>query len=113
MWLPTKAFDLFRISRETTENQREELASIRAERDGLIRQLAASTANVDWLSVRLNALEAERAQLLSKVYGLNVPVPEVIRRNPATQQIQDMNSFSFDHVSDEMAEKLGIKHLLS
>lgn len=113
MYLPNKAYELFRIAKDTTDAQREELASLRAERDGLVRQLAQANSTVDFMSIRLNALEAERAQLLSKVYNLNVPVPEVMRRTPEANQLQELNAFSFDHVPDDVAERLGIKHLLS
>lgn len=113
MWLPSKAFDLFRIAKDTVDDQRVNLTALRVERDSLKSQLSASVANCDWLRIRLNAVEAERAQLLSKVYGLNVPVPEVIRANPAAAQIADMNSFSFEHVDEDTAKKMGISHLLS
>src|SRR5258708_7155729 len=83
MWLPGKAFDLFKISRDTVDHQREELATVRSERDGLKAQLAVTQANFEWLRVRINSLEAERAQLIKKAYGIDVPVPEVVR-TPST-----------------------------
>jgi len=109
MWLPGKAFDLFKISRDTVDHQREELVTVRSERDGLKAQLAVTQANFEWLRVRINSLEAERAQLIKKAYGIDVPVPEVVR----TPRIQDsdligLTSALFEDIGDDNAKKLGL-----
>lgn len=105
MWLPTKAFDLFRISHTTVTALREDLATIRVERDGLKSQLATTQANLEWIRVRVNALELERAQLLDKAYGIKVPVPEVVHRqiSPLT-----LSSAIFEDMGETTAKELGL-----
>jgi predicted phage tail protein len=109
MWLPTKAFDLFRISRDTVDAQREELAALRAERDGLKAQLSVTNANFEWLRVRINSLEAERAQLIKKAYGIDVPVPEIVRTpRIAGTDMLGLNSALFEDVGETAAKELGL-----
>jgi chromosome segregation ATPase len=104
MWLPDKSFDLFRISKDTVDFMREELASLKAERDGLKTQLANTQANFEWLRVKVNSLEMERASLLEKVYGMKIPVPEIARQ-PVVPQ--GFNSDLFEDVGEKMAKELG------
>lgn len=113
MWIPRGIFDLFAISKETVDSQREELAAVKSERDYLVRELATTKANFAWITVRVNALEEERAVLLEKAYGVKISVPEIRRSNPNANHLQDINNFSFDHVDEDTARKLGIGHLLS
>lgn len=104
MWLPEKTFDLFRISKDTVDNLREDLASVRAERDALQAQLSTTQANFNWLCVRVNSLEAERAQLLKVAYNINIPIPEVVRQPSFPMEF---NSALFDDLGDDEAKKQG------
>lgn len=114
MWIPKSIFDLFSISKDAVDGQREELAALRSERDSLVRELATTKANFSWATLRINALEMERAALLEKAYGIKVAAPAILHAPPANSpQLQDLNSFSFDHVDELTATKLGIGHLLS
>jgi predicted nuclease with TOPRIM domain len=106
MWVPAKVVDWFHISKQTVESQREELAAVRAERDSLRLQLAASQNHFDWLRIRVNSLEIERAQLIEKAYGIKIPVPEIAHTIAPTQDMA--NQFSFDDMGDDMAKKLGL-----
>ena|SRR5437867_1134482 len=106
MWVPSKVVDWFYISKQTVETLREDLAATRAERDSLKLQLASSQNHFDWLRIRVNALEVERAQLFEKAYGLKVPVPEIVRQTSPTQDA--LTQFSFDDMGDKMAKSLGL-----
>lgn len=108
MWMPRAMFNLFSISKDTVDGQREELAALRTERDLLKTDLLTTKANFDWARVRVNSLEMERAQLLDRLYGLKVPVPEVMRTNPQRSSVETMNSFSFEDVGDAVAKDLGL-----
>ena len=105
MWIPSKVFDLFRISKESVEDLREDLAAVRAERDLLRVQLATSQNHFDWLRTRINVLEAERAQLIEKAYGIKVPVPEIVRTPTSPMEL---NSDIFTDMGDENAKALGL-----
>ena|ERR1039458_4308405 len=104
MWVPEKFRSWFEVSKEAVDAQREELAAVRADRDTLKLQLAVSQNNFDWLRLRVNTLEVERAQLIQKAYGFSTPIPEVVRSpvNPI-----DLNSTLFEDVGSKMAKELG------
>ena len=106
MWLPTKAFDLFRISKDSVDSLREELSAIRAERDILKVQVNVANNHFDWLRLRINQLEIERAQLLEKATGIKTAIPEIVR-TPSNIDTM-LNNFSFEDVGNEAAKKLGL-----
>lgn len=107
MWLPNKAFDLFRISQDTVSSLREDLAKIKAERDSLRDSLTKSEILSDWLRIQVNSLQFERSALLDKAYGIKAPVPELMKkpehRDPAEEE------FSFEDIGDTLAKKLGLQ----
>ena len=106
MWLPDKAFDLFKISQESVNELRAEVLALRSERDILKQQLITTNSNFEWLRLRVNQLEVERAGLLEKATGIKTAVPEIVRTaSPLDNMI---NSFSFEDVGDTMAKKLGL-----
>lgn len=105
MWLPDKAFEFFHISKQAVDSLREDLAAVRAERDLLKLQLATATNHFDWLRIRINALETERAQLIEKAYGIKIPVPEIVRPNRSPM---DMNADLFSDMGDDAAKTLGM-----
>ena len=64
--------------------------------------------NLDWLRVRVNQLEHERAQLLFNYTGVKVAVPE-IQRAPETL-VHPLNKLpSFADVGEAEAVRLGIE----
>ena len=105
MWIPSRTFELFHISKDTVDSLREDLASVRAERDGLKSQLATTQANFEWIRIRLNALEFERAQLLEKAYGVKVPVPEIVRSHGTTLGLTEN---LFEDMGEPAAKELGL-----
>lgn len=106
MWVPAAVVDWFQISKEAVDALREELAATRVERDILKHQLTVTQTQFDWLRLRVNALEHERAQLVKTVYNINSPVPEIVRTPSDVEQA--MNSFSFEDVGEDLAKRLGL-----
>ena|SRR3990167_3207556 len=102
MWVPKEVADWFKISKDSVDILREELAGVRVERDLLKAELATTKANWDWLRIQVNTLQFERAALMQKVYGTQVPVPEIARVGIEPRE------FSFDDVGDDVAHKLGL-----
>lgn len=105
MWMPKTMFDLFRISKDTVDAQRQEVASLKMERDILKSTLLTTEANFKWIVTRINMLEVERAQLLEKAYGVKTVIPEIIRQ-PSTLP-HDLNTTLFDDIGDDLAKSLG------
>ena len=94
------------VAKSAIADLREELSAVRAERDSLKLQNAVSQNHFDWLRLRVNALETERAQLIKKAYGIDLPVPEIVR---APQFPIDFNPASmFEDVGEKTARELGL-----
>ena len=96
---------MFQISKETVESLREELLAARAERDLLRLQLGINQNHFEWLRTRVNSLEVERAQLIKKAYGIDTPIPEIVR---ASTNPTELNPDLFNDVGEDMAKKLGL-----
>lgn len=110
MWLPRKLFDLFTISSDTASALRLENSTLRVERDLLKSDLAVSRANSEWMRVRVNALEFERAALLDKAYGIKTPIPEIVRTLPPSSTPSPLSNLDvFDDMGDELAKSLGLQ----
>src|SRR5258705_13442806 len=107
MWLSGKLVELFNISKETVQTMREDLASVRAERDTLKFQLQVAHNTADWLKAQVNTLQYERVALLEKAYGVRTPVPEIARAPLMGSQLRS-DEISFDDMGDEMAKRLGL-----
>lgn len=119
MWIPSRVLDWFESLKEASDSAisvnialvndlRQELTAVKTERDALKLQAAVNQNNFEWIRTRVNALEMERAQLIQKAYGINLPVPEVVRTPRPGQGPEDTgNQFSFDDLGEDMARKLG------
>ncbi len=92
-----------------------------AEATLLKTQAAATQATLDWLRVRVNQLEQERAALVAKVLQVSVQVPvlESVRPShplesradpvpPTKDAILARIESMFDDVGDDVARQLGI-----
>ncbi len=113
MWVPKQLQELFAVSRDTLEQLRKEIevlktnvAAKETEIASLKLQNATSNNHFDWLRLRVNQLEQERAQLVEKAYGIKIAVPEVVRQ-PAANALQ-LNSTLFEDLGDENAKTLGL-----
>jgi len=95
------------VSIEAIQQYREQLAAVIAERDALKAQILTAQNNAEWLRMRVNALEMERAKLMEKAYNIQLPVPELARAITTTLPF-DARAFSFDDVGDQRARELGL-----
>ncbi len=107
MWLSKTALDWFKISQDSLTQIREENAVLRAENKRLGEELTNVKVNLDWLRVQYNQCQLERAELMSKVNGIRVPVPELAPKNRAPKSPL-LEEFNFDDIGDEAASKLGL-----
>ncbi len=74
---------MFEFVSVSVHNQvREELAAARAVLDERAHALDFATAQVEFLMLRVNQLEKERAILFREVTSLPIPVPEIVYGNP-------------------------------
>ncbi len=105
MWIPKAIFELFQISKDRVDLQRQDIEVLRAERDAFRDDLSRQIILSDWLRLQVNQLQAERSALLEKAYGIRVPTPQISAvTNPPGPTMDD---FSFDDVGDAVAKKLG------
>jgi hypothetical protein len=76
----------------------------------LEKQVAVHQTSLDWMKVRVNQLESERAQLLFAATGAKLNVPEIIRRPvDDTNPLLELPAI-FEDVGDEVADRLHIFH---
>jgi hypothetical protein len=106
MWVPKHLVNLLQANKDTVDALREELAAVRAERDILHTQVTVSQNSFEWLRLRVNSLEMERAQLIQKAYGIEVPVPTVIRQ--PKDILPMLNQAIFDDMGDKAAGENGL-----
>lgn len=77
----------------------------------------------EWLRVRVNQLERERALLLQRALALPMEAPELLREEPArpiapptthdlvrANGLPHLAGIDFDDLGDELAQSLGIDH---
>jgi len=106
MWVPSAVIEWFGIAKDTVDSLREDLAATRAERDALKFQLISVQTNFEWLRVKVNALELERAQLIKRAYNIDVPVPEIARTQNAVRP--EITPDIFNDIGDDAAKQLGL-----
>ena len=107
MWVPAQVADWFKISKESVDALREELASVRTERDALKSELLTTKANFEWLRVRVNTLELERTQLMKVAYHVDIPAPEIVRQTHPSN-LPDSLASMWDDVGEDIAKQLGM-----
>lgn len=117
MWVPKQVvgwFETFQkasethadVAKQALQDLREELVAVRTERDVLKQELQSAKINADWLRVKVNSLELEKAGLMEKAYNIKLPVPEIVR---APNKVGDpFENFTFDDMGDEAARLLGL-----
>ena len=92
-------------NRDTYDNLWDALVAAQSEGRALIQVNAQLNAHIEWMRVRLTQLEYERAQLLRKYMGLDIPTPSF----DAPDEHPDPNQvIGFGDVGDKVAETLGI-----
>jgi hypothetical protein len=89
--------------------------------EGLQRQAVEHKTLADWLRVRVNQLERERAQLLQRALSIPIEAPELLREEPArplpspgdllrANGVPALGNLDFDDIGDDLAQSLGIDH---
>lgn len=106
MWIPARLLDWLHVSKDTVSALREDLASVRTERDSLKQQVLVAQNNFDWVKQRVFQLEVERGQLLERAYGIKTVVPEVVRKSAVEPLRIDANLF--EDVGEDVARELGL-----
>lgn len=108
MWVPKALVELFSIGKETVDTLRTELVATQAINISLDRELTALKVNFDWLRLQVNALQVERTALMQKAYGVQMPIPEIVRTIKADNSGFDAKNFSFDDIGEDQAKALGL-----
>ena len=93
------------ISRQAYEDMRDERQRGAIEVNALTQVNAQLNAHIEWMRVRITQLEFERAQLLHKYMGIDMPVPTF---EPSSNIPFPNAPIDFSDVGDETAEKLGL-----
>ena len=108
MWLSPKIFSILEVSKDSVDALRTDLATCRAECALLKQQLSVAETNGNWMRIKINQLEMERASLINKAFNIQLPaVPELVRTTILPKQA-DPNMFSgFDDIGDDVAKALG------
>lgn len=66
---------------------------------------------LDWLRTRVTQMEKERAILIERMFGVKVPVPEImVAPDPFKDHPYNDMASMFNGMSDEEALKAGIEH---
>lgn len=100
MWLNRKVYD----------DLRDKLVGAEAEARGQAAALITVQANLDFMRVRLNQLEQERAILIERMFGVKVPVPQIEKARDPFEKNPFNEVFSFNGLDDNAAAALGISH---
>lgn len=60
-----------------------EVARLNGELTAVRTELARANAHFDWLASHVNELKLERAQIMDRVFGIQLPVAEILRQPAA------------------------------
>ncbi len=117
MWINRRHFiDLqlsLGVARDSAIFERTGASRLSATCKALSEQKAKDDITLDWMRHRVNAVEKLNAQLLNKVAGIHIPVPEIVPTRPGsiTDRMPDYDSIpDFEDVGDKEAARLGAKH---
>ncbi len=94
--------------------ERERTARAEGALDLAHEQLVVAQNNFEWARVRLNAVEAERAELLRALVKLPI-YPVSIERETTPESVSPAGvpltvGFDFEDVGDDAARRMGIDH---
>jgi hypothetical protein len=86
MWIGAGSFEKWLAEREHERSLfTAEIVKLQEENKHLAEREAQARRDMDWLRIRVNALEHERAALLAKTAGVLVPTPVIARELDATE----------------------------
>lgn len=97
------------IDRHVYEQMLMEGAALGAKAQALEVRFAALDTTLDWMRVRLEQVERERARLIKKYTDVDIDIPTIQRvpEQPVTEAVLN-EATAFDDVGDELAKRLGI-----
>ena len=104
MWINRRSYE--RLV-QVIHNLEKSIASSEGIRQTYAEQNKVLQVTLDWLRVRVNQLEHERAQLLLNYTGVKIIVPE-IQKSPEPKERSSNEAFSFSGLNDEEAARQGI-----
>ena len=105
MWINRHTYDqLFALC----HNLEKSIAASEGIRQTYSEQNKVLQVNLDWLRVRVNQLEHERAQLLFNFTGVKVAVPEVVQQKVSEIHGTPLNEALFADMGDDEAAKQGV-----
>lgn len=93
------------IARHVYDSMNESRIKAEAIQKALEQQNITLQAHLEWMRIRLTELGFERAQLLKKYMGVDVPVASF---EPASDQPDFNQTFDFSDMGDTEAAKHGI-----
>lgn len=105
MWVSSKFSNWFQVSKDAVDELKQELASVKAERDLLKTQLLVTQNNFEWVRNQINTLQFEKTALIERAYNIKLPAPEITRQPTRDEIAKD---FSFDDIGDDLAKKFGL-----
>ena len=97
MWISAKSFLELSHARSVAEGQT----------SALVTQITALNTTMDWMRVRLNQVEQERADLIERYMGVKIQVPQIQPISTDTSEVLNQ-AVSFEDMGDTEAERLGI-----
>lgn len=110
MWLSEKLVTLFEISRDTVQDLKTEVATLKALNAQLQADLTSTRITSDWLRHKINDLEAQNKGLLEKAYNVKLPIP-VIERAAPTPNPYKLPLALFEHIDEDTAKALGAENV--
>lgn len=116
MWFSKEVFEMLAGGKQQLQDALATQLVRNAEVVGQIIEIRSQKVKddltIDWMRHRVNALEKERAQLMMKVAGVHLPIPELVSTRPGTMSALPDFDFtpSFESMSDAEAARLGITH---
>lgn len=97
MWISRATFDALNTERLTATAEARTLA---AQNDKL-------TITMDWMRMRLEQVERERAHLLKTYMGVAATVPEFVKPEPSQEDVIG-GANVFNDIGDDQAKALGV-----
>lgn len=95
------------ISKQSFERLLNDAAKAQGVAQTLERENTALHTTLDWMRVRVEQVERERAILIKNYTGVEVPTPAIKRVEP--DHLDHMNApVNYDDIGDDAAAKLGI-----
>lgn len=106
MFIPKSFIELFTVNKEAVDTLKLDAAVLRAQNALLERELVSVKISSDWMRMRVNQLEIERAALMDKAYpGLHIPTPEIARIANKVRDAFDLTSIFDDQGEEDVPTK--------